>query len=71
MINETSDKYEDIMKKQRAKIKHMIAGIEVQIEEMNLDNDDFKESLEVAESEKEEMLERIKTLEMRETIVKK
>jgi hypothetical protein len=38
---------------------------------LNLDNDDFKETLEEAESGKEDIMERLKTLEMRETIVKK
>ena len=71
MINETKDAYEDTMKKQKAKIKTMIEGVEVQIEELNLDNEDFKESLEEAGAGNDDILERLKTLEMRETIVKK
>ena len=59
------------MKKQKAKIKTMIEGVEAQIEELNGDNEDFKDSLEEAEAGKDDILERIKTLEMREQIVKK
>ena len=44
----------------------MIDGVEQQIEELNLDNEDFKDTLDEVESSKEDMLERIATLEKRE-----
>ena len=43
MINDTKDAYEDTMKKQKAKIKTMIDGVEQQIEELNLDNVDSED----------------------------
>ena len=71
MITDANDKYEEIMKKQKAKIKSMVDNVETQIEELNLDNEDFKEQLDNAESAKEDLVERLTTLEMREQINKK
>lgn len=49
----------------------MIEGVEQQIEELNQDNDDFKDALEEAENNRDDMLERLTTLEKREAINKK
>jgi len=42
-LTEATDNYEDMMKKTKAKIKTMTEGLEDKIEELNQDNDDFKE----------------------------
>ena len=44
----------------------MVDNIEAGIEDLNLDNDDFKETLTDFEGEKNDMIDRILTLEKRE-----